>query len=222
MEGMNKYQQTALQITKAENEIATPEQLADYRAAVDAEGKRLHPRYKDGNETDRLSWLSKQFFGLGAITHTSMTAASVSIDITSLDMEIMKDPILRELTLAEMQEAFRNGIFKVYGEYYGLTAVSMYGFLKGFVRSEKSVMASAIAYKREDMKEREANERLWKGLYEAHLRGDITLPDFSERRLNCPQKKNSITSEESAAHREKVRQQAEEILKKAKEDTDGE
>ena len=216
MEDLTTYQKTALQITKAGNEIATAEQLADYRAAVDASGRRLHPRYKDGSEQDRLSWLSKQFFGLGAITHTQLTAASVGVDIMSLDEEIMKDAIMREMTLTEMQEAFKSGVFKEYGEYYGLTAVSMHGFLKGYLRGEKRVAASAIYNRRRIKAEQEANSKFFRELYEAHRAGMIDLPDFTQMRINGPQAKKTITAEESAAHRAKVRQQAEEILKQAR------
>ena len=212
MDNLVIRQETALQITKASSKIATAEQLADLRAAKLVDGKNAYPRYKDGSDDARLSWLNRQFFGLALIAHMSIDPVTIRVDITTLDDAIMSDPNLRDLTLIEMQEAFNNGIFKNYGDYYGLTAVSMLGFLKGFLRSEKKVSASAIFHKRREKAEQEANTRFFRELYEAEKAGKIELPDFSHMRINTT-KKHTISPEESAAHRETVRRQAENILK---------
>lgn len=222
MGALTQYREAALQISKAGSEIATAEQLANFRAAVDAEGNRLHARYADGGNRDRLDWLAKQFFGLSALTHTNLTAESVSIDISALDERIMNDSILRDLTLAEMQEAFKNGVFKEYGDYFGLTAVSMYGFLKGFIRSEKKAVATAIFHRRHEQAERDAQSRFFRELYEAEKDGKVKLPDFSANRINRQQAKKTYTDEELAAHREKVRRQAAEIRRQAGMEVDDE
>ena len=219
MEQIAIRQETALQIISSGKQIATPLQLADLRAAKLTDGRHAYPRYKDGSDEQRLSWLNKQFFGLALITHMTIDPATIKVDITTLDENIMSDPLLNDLTLVEMQDAFRNGVFKEYGEYYGLTAVSLHGFLKGFLRSEKKAGASAIFHRRRAKAEQEANERFYKELYEAQKAGKIELPDFSQHRINGPQAKKTITPEESAAHREKVRRQAEQILKQAKNET---
>ena len=113
MESLTPYQQTAVQITRASNKIATPQQLADYRLAKRPDGSPMYPRYKDMDDMRRISWLGDQFFGLGALTHFQVTAANVAVDATVLDGKIMENSVLREMTLAEMQEAFNNGIRRV-------------------------------------------------------------------------------------------------------------
>lgn len=210
-------QETALQISKASSKIATAEQLADLRAAKLADGRNAYPRYREGGDVERYSWLNKQFFGLALIAHVTIDPVTIKVDVDTLDSEIMQDPYLRELTLVEMQEAFRKGLNGEYGEYFGLSSVSLLKFLKGFLRSEKKAAASSIFHKRRDKEEREANERFYRGLYEAQKAGKIVIPDFSHMRINGKQEKKTYTAEESAAHREKVRQQAEEILRLAKE-----
>ncbi len=219
MEQIAIRQETALQIVSSGKQIATPLQLADLRAAKLADGRNAYPRYKDGSDAQRLSWLNKQFFGLALITHVTIDPATIKIDIITLDEDIMADSRLNDLTLVEMQEAFRNGVFKEYGEYYGLTAVSLHGFLNGFIRSEKKAAALAIFHKRRVKAEQDANERFFKELYAAQQAGKIELPDFTQHRINGPQAKKVYTSEESAAHREKVRRQAEQILKQTNNET---
>lgn len=204
-----------MQIISSGGNIATADDLARLRLATDGAGVRIYPRYKDGRDEQRLSWLNKQFFGLALIAHQTVDPATIKVDLYTLDKEIMDHSILRELTLVEMQEAFRRGIFREYGEYYGLTAVSLVGFLKGFVRSDKKVAASSIIYKLEAKKEQEANARFFRELYQAEKEGKIEVPDFSANRINGPQAKKTYTDEELAAHREKIRQQAEMIRRQA-------
>lgn len=215
MESLTPYQQTAVQITRASNKIATPQQLAEYRLARKPDGGPMYPRYKDIDDMRRISWLGDQFFGLGALTHFQITAANVAVDATVLDGKIMESSVLREMTLAEMQEAFNNGVFKEYGDYYGISSVTMLGFLKGFIRSEKKVMASKIIQRIEAKMEQEANERFFRELYEAKLEGKVSVPDFSEKRINGKHEKKSYTDAELSAHREKIRQQAAEIRRQA-------
>ena len=214
-------QETALQISKASSKIATAEQLADVRAAKLADGRNAYPRYKEGGDAERYSWLNKQFFGLALIAHITIDPVTIKVDVDTLDSEVMQDSYLRELTLVEMQEAFRKGLNGEYGEYFGLSSVSLLKFLKGFIRSEKKAAAAAIFHRRRAKAEQEANERFYKELYEAQKAGKIELPDFSHMRINGQQAKKVYTSEESAAHRERVRQQAEAILKQAKQGSNG-
>lgn len=204
-----------MQIISSGGNIATADDLARLRLATDDAGVRIYPRYKDGRDEQRLSWLNKQFFGLSLIAHQTVDPTTIKVDLFTLDREIMDHSVLRELTLVEMQEAFRRGIFKEYGEYYGLTAVSLIGFLKGFVRSDKKVAASSIIYKLEAKKEQEANARFFRELYAAEKEGKVEVPDFSANRINGPQAKKTYTDEELAAHREKIRQQAEMIRRQA-------
>lgn len=215
MESLTPYQQTAVQITRASNKIATPQQLADYRLARRPDGSPMYPRYKDMDDMRRISWLGDQFFGLGALTHFQLTAALVAVDATVLDGKIMENSVLREMTLAEMQEAFNNGVFKEYGDYYGISSVTLLGFLKGFARSEKKVMASNLIRIAKDRDEREANARFFRELHNAKLEGRISVTDLSDKRINGKQEKKLYTDAELSAHREKIRQQAAEIRRQA-------
>ena len=215
MESLTPYQQTAVQITRASNKIATPQQLADYRLARRPDGSPMYPRYKDMDDMRRISWLGDQFFGLGALTHFQLTAALVAVDATVLDGKIMENSVLREMTLAEMQEAFNNGVFKEYGEYYGISSVTLFGFLKGFARSEKKVMASNLIRIAENRDERDANARFFRELHNAKLEGRISVTDLSDKRINGKQEKKFYTDAELSAHREKIRQQAAEIRRQA-------
>lgn len=184
MDDLAIRQETALQIISSGKQIATAMQLADLRSATLADGRHAYPRYKEGSDAQRLSWLNKQIFGLAMIAHVNIDPATIKVDITTLDENIMANSYLNDLTLVEMQEAFRNGIFREYGEYYGLTSVSLYGFLKGFLRSEKKAAASAIYHKRREKEEQEADAKFFRELYEAQKAGKIELPDFSQMRIN--------------------------------------
>lgn len=171
-----KQQETALQIIKAGSNIGTAERLAEARTARDENGKLVYRRYGNGILEHRLSWLGSQFLGLAAIAHISVDSLAIKLDVVNLDNEIMDNPELRELTLIEMQEAFRKGVMKEYGDYFGLSSVSLLGFLKGFLKSEKKQAASAIIYRRRKQLEQEANERFLLELHRAEKEGKITLP----------------------------------------------
>lgn len=215
MDSLTTNQQTALQIASSGNRIATPQQLAEVRLAVDANGKHIYPHYCELEQIVRVSWLGDQFFGLAILTHTSATSEMVSLDAVALDNEIMDNPILRDMTLVEMQEAFRKGAGKEYGDYFGITYASMLGFLRGYLKSEKKIRAAQIVNKRLAEAQRNANSMFFQELKEASEQGKIELPDFSKMRVNRRVKK-TYTPEESAAHREKVRRQADEIMKQLK------
>lgn len=181
MESLTTYQQTAIQIASSGSKIATAQQLAELRLARNPDGTNRFPRYMQGDIKSRLSWLGDQFFGLAVLLHVSVSHDSVGVDCVALDNEIMENSVMRELTLVEMQEAFRKGINHEYGDYYGLTSVSMLGFLKGFIRCEKKQAASAIVYKRREQEEREKNSLFFRRLYEAKKAGLIDLPDMDKR-----------------------------------------
>jgi len=184
MESLTTNQQTALQIANSGKKIATPQQLAELRLAKDASGNNLYPRYRSMPQMSRLAWLGDQFFGLAILTHTTATFETVSVDSVALDDEIMEDRLLSDLTLVEMQEAFKKGIAKAYGDYFGLSYVSLLGFLRGFLKSEKKVAAANIVYQRMKQEEKAKDALFFKTLYEAQKEGKITIPDFSGMNLN--------------------------------------
>ena len=59
------------------------------------------------------------------------------------------------MTLVEMQEAFRKGAGKEYGDYFGITYASMLGFLRGYLKSEKKIRATQIVSKHLQEKQKE-------------------------------------------------------------------
>lgn len=173
-----------MQIINSGTKLTSAEKIAQLRGAVSKDGRRVYARYRDGKPQERLSWLNRQLFGLALIAHTNVDAVTVKVDITNLDGEIMANRILRDLTLIEIQAAFRNGINGDYGDYFGLSSVSLLKFLKGYLRSEAKIAASAIAYNKRIKAEQEANAQFFRKLYEAQEEGKIQLPDFSHMRVN--------------------------------------
>lgn len=171
---ITQEQQVALDIIRTSNSIATAEQLAALIVNPTV------PKYGQLPEGARRRWLGQQIIGLNYIAHSSraMTEVDLTIETTMLDQIIMDNGSLRSLTQVEMQEAFRRGIAKEYGDYYGITASSIAGFLNGFLRGEKRQKAKAILYEREQKELREGDARFWKELSEAKERG-VEIPLFN-------------------------------------------
>ena len=178
MESLTTHQRAALQIARADGKIATAEQLAEFRMAKKEDGSPLWPRYMDGSDKERLSWLGDQFFGLAVLSHITLSSATVTVDTVALNTEIMDEPALRELTLPEIQEAFRKGVNREYGDYYGLTSISLLGFLRGFLASEKKVRASNIIFRMQRQSEMDADARFFRELRNAGDAGLLELPEM--------------------------------------------
>ena len=178
MDELTIRKQTAMEIISAGKKIDTPERLAELRM------DKSVPHYKDVSPQERVAWLGAQLFGLSLLAHIRVDGDTVIIDATMLDTEIMEDNLLRDLTFVEMQEAFRKGLNGEYGEYFGLTSVSLLMFLNGFLRSEKKMKASAIVRKAREQEQKAKDERFFKALYQAEADGKIKLPDFSRMFVN--------------------------------------
>ena len=101
-----------------------------------------------------------------------------------------------------MQEAFRRGIAKEYGEFYGITASTLIQFLKGYRSGEKRARAMAILYEKEQKKAQEEDALFWKTLNEARKKG-FNIPTFTHTPF-----------EDDKQHKERIARQREEILKK--------
>lgn len=148
-----------IRLLRTSNDISTPEKLA----ALISDGNRL--RYKDAEEDQRRVWIGLNIFALCRILHFQPpTAEDVELDSLLLDQMIMDNGKLSCLKREEMEEAFRRGIAKEYGEFYGITATSLVGFLRAYCRSEKRQAADAIIRAAEKEKEREGDKRFWKAL----------------------------------------------------------
>ena len=171
-------QQTAMEIISAANKIDTPEKLAALRLDTSV------PHYRNVSPAERVAWLGTQIFGLSLLSHIRVDGDTVRIDAIMLDTEIMEDNILNDLTFVEMQEAFRKGVNGEYGEYFGITSISLLSFLRGFLKSDKKQKAATIIYKKREQERKAKDERFFKALCQAQKEGKIDLPDFSHFRVN--------------------------------------
>ena len=190
-----------MQILRTSNSIATAEQLADL--ILD----KSVPRFHELDERTRRGWLGDQINALNYMTHSSRIISEIDlvVEASMLDQEIM-DNNVRWLTQVEMQEAFRKGIMREYGDFYGITASSLMGFLRGFMEGRKRQEAKSIIQMRELRREMEGQDRLKEEIERAKASGEF-VPTWG------PGHTFKKEAEDSAAHREKIRKQAEQIYK---------
>lgn len=191
---MSQEQETALQIVRTSNRIATAEQLA---AVMQAE-----PRFYALETGSRVAWLGQQIIALNYMVHSQRTPNEYDLFIESstLDQAIMEDEGLRGLTQVEMQEAFRRGISREYGDFYGITAPSLIGFLRAFRTCDKRMKAIAILHSHEQQKLKAEDELFWKTLAEAKEKGLIDLPEFP----HSPFEDDNQRSQRLARQREEI------------------
>lgn len=102
------------------------------------------PHYRDLAKGERITWLKGQILSLNMIRHQMVEDWQVEFDATALDEFIMDDHFASDYTLPEIKDAFKRGLMGDYGDYYGLTAESLYGFIKGYFMSEKKRKATEI------------------------------------------------------------------------------
>lgn len=109
---------------------------------------RLNPqerRYREIQIGERHGWLKGQLTKLTLLSHQRPDPEMMSLDIVALDEFIMDERFAAELTLPEIAWAFMRGIRGQYGEFYGLTAASLYGFIDGYLASpEKQESARLV------------------------------------------------------------------------------
>ena len=204
---MPSHEDAAMQIFQTSNDISTPEKLA---MLISNEGIA---KYKDIPESVRRTWIGMQIYALCLILHyQAPTPMEVSVDAAFADQLIMDDEGARALTQAEMQEAFRKGIGGEYGEFFGITASTIFGFLKGFRASEKRLKALDILFKKAQ-KEISEDRKREIAAYEqivAHCKEKgIDLTGLRPGDLD----KGTAPKVSSEEHRQKVARQREEILK---------
>ena len=185
-----------MQIFQTSSDISTPEKLA---AVIADEGIA---RYKDIPAETRKLWIGSQVYALCMILHyQAPSAEDVAMDCSFADDMIMYDPGISCLKQVEMQEAFRRGIAKEYGEFYGVTATSLVGFLRAYKKSEKRAEAIGILYKGYKQNLKEEDELFWKTLAEAREQG-FDIPAFE-----------SSPFEDDKQHQERIARQRAEIQK---------
>ena len=196
-----KNQETSVtQFFQTSSDVSTPEMLAVVIANPSI------ARYKDLPKELRIDWLKAQIYTLCYILHYQRPAPiDTTVDATFADQMIMDDEGIQCLKQVEMQEAFRRGIAKEYGEFYGITAQSLVQFLKGYKTSAKRQQALAILYNQEQKRIATAKEQENRLMYELKLHGFVNPWGKKE--------KKGVTAEEPEAHRRKIEQQRNEILK---------
>ena len=184
-----------MQIFRTNNDISTPEKLA----LVISDGTIA--RYADIPEGPRKLWIGSQIYALCMILHYQPPAPmDVEIDSAFADQMIMEDEGIRALKQVEMQEAFRRGISKEYGDFFGITAASLIGFLEGYMRSEKRAKAVGILRKQERDEQAAKDAKFWRAIHEARQRG-FELPDIER-----------LPAESAERHRQRTTRQLEELL----------
>jgi len=191
--------------------ITTAESLAQIRM-----DERSYPHYKSVTRQARLEWLANQIKYLASITRMrDFDAREAILMATALDDIISMDAVSADLTLAEMADAFKKGVFGFYGEFYGVSAPNLYGFLDKFITSEIKKEATALvlkshegSYAEKKTAEKEEQQRRIREEIEEAKRAGTFVPTgqvwFKPQMVN-----DAVSSKE---HREKVRQQAREIL----------
>lgn len=163
-------QKTALQILRTSSSIDTPEKLAAVIKDKDI------PRYCQIDERKRKGWLGDQINALNYMTHASRITSEVDlvVEASMIDQAIMDDGSIRWLTQVEMQEAFRRGITKEYGDFFGITAASVVQFLRGFMAGEKRLAAKTLIRDEERKKQKEGEDRLWAEIERMKAEGKFT------------------------------------------------
>ena len=162
-----KEQTTALQILRTSSSIDTPEKLA---AVIKDESV---PRYCQLDNDRRMNWMCDQLNALNYMTHSSKITSEIDllVEASMIDKALMDDDRVKWLTQVEMQEAFRRGITKEYGDFFGITAGTIVQFLRGFMDGEKRKRAKALIREEEMRKEKEGQERLWAEIQEQKKKG---------------------------------------------------
>jgi len=189
--------------------------VTDAESIVAIRQDREHyPRYRDIPAKERQRWLAKQFFSLASISRIKeYTADEATIGAVALDERMMDSDILASLTAPEIEYAFKNGIFGMYGEYYGLNAISLYGFLESFIGSEKKAESARLireAKEREIRDEDEAYRAKIRAEMEEAKRNGTFVPTG---RFNFGRAAKSVNEAlNTEEHRAKIAQQARDIL----------
>ena len=119
------------------NNVSTAEGIVALRASV--------PHYRDIPETKRVQWLGQTMAQMYDIRHQEYNMKQILMDAAMLDEKIMDDSILSDLTQAEIIKAFKKGIFGDFGDFFGVTAISCYGFLRKFLQTPEKQAAIKMA-----------------------------------------------------------------------------
>lgn len=205
MESNNK-----IQLRTNNNELPslnTPEAIAEVRL-----NERMYPRFCNLGARERQMFISQQLQALATLARIRQFDGDETIaQSAALDEMILKNEAISGLTMVEMAEAFKSGVFGLYGEFYGLSAPNLYGFLRSYLESELKQDATAMVRTRFEEKKRleqeERQRRIRAEIEEAKRNGSFVPTG------NAWFKPQTVDDAiDNSAHREMVRQQAREIL----------
>ena len=153
-------------MVRTNNSVGTAELLAAH--LLDPRVRR----YREGEEEKRKRWLFRQIGACYFISHQKQPSwETMTIDTDMLDASMMSDATVSNLTSVEIQDAFRSGVTGVYGEFYGVSPKSLFGFLKSYIASEKKIEAHRLITRQRVKEDKEANERLWAEIQEQKRKG---------------------------------------------------
>ena len=175
-----------------------------------------YPRYSTVPQNARVFWMSGAILRTAKLRNAEITAKEATIYAGVLDGMMINDQYMADLTQPEIEDAFKNGIFGLYGEYYGFSAVCLYQFLDGYINSDKKLEAAEIVRKtkaeiraEKTKAEYEAEQRRIREEIEEAKRNGTFVP--TGKAWFKPKSVDEAIAE-SEAHREKVMRQAQEIL----------
>ena len=201
-----------IQLRTNSNELPslnTPEAIAEVRL-----NERKYPRYCNIGARERQHFISRQLHVLATLARIRQFEGDEIVQQSiALDEMIMKNEAISGLATPEMAEAFKSGVFGLYGEFYGLSAPNLYGFLRSYLESEKKQAATALVRtkfeERKKAEQQERQRRIREEIEEAKRNGSF-VP--TGRVWFQPKKVDDVLADDE--HRKRVRAQAQEILRK--------
>lgn len=192
--------------------------LADARAIVAVRtGAVKYPRYRNMPAGMRQEWLAVEFRKYMALARVKEVGTrEIVVSAVALDEMMMQEPAIADLTQPEIEQAFKNGVFGKYGEYYGLTAMSLYGFLEAYLDSDikkeatRRIREKAVAERERILAEQRDAEvaKIKAELAEAKRNGFV--PTWGPGHDFTPKRVDDLL--DSSAHRDKVRRQVSEFF----------
>lgn len=133
--------------------------------------RQRYPHFCDYPPMGRLQWLKLQMARVYQIRHQVVDAEVLRIDAELLHEEMENDASFKQLTLIEIENAFKNGAKGQYGPTYGLTIETFLDYLWGFVNDNKSTYKKLYEekYREKINAEEEARKRELREQYAEEL-----------------------------------------------------
>lgn len=120
-------------------DVVSPEGIAKVRTDP------ANPHWKDIPQQLRCRWLAQTIYTL-MFTMKGKEDSEEQCAMTArlLDSEMVQDMYMQELTTPEILQAFRDGIFGKYGEFYGINPSSLHQFLWGYLQTPQKREAARL------------------------------------------------------------------------------